>query len=948
MKISYKSFLAMIIALVLGRVGLAQTNNQTQVVNPEQWQAMKAAGTITDHTTLYDPQTETVTFSPQIYNSPNHSKSMQTNTSCNCMQQVYPLTGIDSTGFKVNPNTSGVAPLYSNDDGSAPMLTLPFTFCFYGNNYTTCWINNNGNISFGNGYGTFSPVGLQAASQKMVSPFWSDIDTRPSTSFANHPGGIVFYKLTPHALIVRWDSCGYYSQHTDKLVDFQCIISDGTDPLIEGGNNVKFCYGVMQWTTGDASQGTNGFVNTVNNVGSPAAVGASNADGINFIQFGLFGRPGNTWTNNNPPFPYDQISWLNNQSFSFSTCAGSNVPPVVQGLAYCDTLRMCPGDTLRIPISFQSPEVDQITHDTAWSTMAGFSILWDSTGNVASEEVQIVASTLNVGDNTVVFSATDNGSPAATTIITIDIFVDSFNLAKPVIQPLNPSTCPNNVVQIWVTSPPSYNFYAWNTGATTDTISAGPGIYHVTVTSPNGCRTATSDTIMPYPGSIPTITGQHQHCPGDTVLLSTGSYYSTYLWSNGATTHTIFVDTGTFTVTVQDTNGCIGSSQPFTVISSSIAPTISGNPHVCGTDTTQLNITPIFNQYHWSNGSNVSNPWVGGGIYHVTVTDTAGCVSVDSFTVNSTPNPTPSITGPRSYCGVDNTTLNGLPGGMTNYQWSDGSTTSSITASLGIYTLTVTDAQGCTGTDTAHVVQLPRPTPNISGDTAFCAYDSSILRTDSAYVSYTWSTGSTTDTIISHVTGTFTVTVTGSDGCTGVSQIFHTTANPKPVDSFSIVTPVTGRPDTIIHFYDNSFVLYGSFDSTIWNFGDGNTSLLNDPTHIYQTTGIYTVTLIIVTNAGCRDTFMYDYTINSSPIIAPNVFTPNGDGKNDLLVFENLWQYANSHIYIFNRWGNKIYDNFDYKNDWTGESHPDGTYFYILTVGDKEGTTLHGTIEIIR
>jgi gliding motility-associated-like protein len=203
--------------------------------------------------------------------------------------------------------------------------------------------------------------------------------------------------------------------------------------------------------------------------------------------------------------------------------------------------------------------------------------------------------------------------------------------------------------------------------------------------------------------------------------------------------------------------------------------------------------------------------------------------------------------------------------------------------------------------------------------------------------------------IITHVNGTYSVTVTNQFGCTGTSQGFTTDVKNVPFAAYTIYTPVAGRPDTIIHFYDSSFVLSPAhIDSVYWWFGDGDTSVLFNPIHTYFVDGIYKVKMVVVTADGCRDTIAGDYLIESIPVVAPNVFTPNGDGKNDQLVFLNLWQYSESRLEIFDRWGLKIFDNSNYQNDWTGGNSPDGVYYYILKVADVKATVLHGWIEIIR
>jgi hypothetical protein len=77
-----------------------------------------------------------------------------------------------------------------NDDGSTANIPIPFNFCLYGSNYTSLWINNNGNITFDNSYATFSAVGFPDPSYVMVAPFWGDVDTRGI--------GEVWYKINPN------------------------------------------------------------------------------------------------------------------------------------------------------------------------------------------------------------------------------------------------------------------------------------------------------------------------------------------------------------------------------------------------------------------------------------------------------------------------------------------------------------------------------------------------------------------------------------------------------------------------------------------------------------------------------------------------------------------------------------------------------------------------------
>jgi len=83
-------------------------------------------------------------------------------------------------------------------------------------------------------------------------------------------------------------------------------------------------------------------------------------------------------------------------------------------------------------------------------------------------------------------------------------------------------------------------------------------------------------------------------------------------------------------------------------------------------------------------------------------------------------------------------------------------------------------------------------------------------------------------------------------------------------------------------------------------------------------------------------------------VIVPNIFTPNGDSFNDVFFIENLDQYPGSGLKIYSRWGRKVYQNDDYKNDWDGEKFVDGIYFYILTVSDPEQGTKTGHVTILK
>jgi gliding motility-associated-like protein len=82
-------------------------------------------------------------------------------------------------------------------------------------------------------------------------------------------------------------------------------------------------------------------------------------------------------------------------------------------------------------------------------------------------------------------------------------------------------------------------------------------------------------------------------------------------------------------------------------------------------------------------------------------------------------------------------------------------------------------------------------------------------------------------------------------------------------------------------------------------------------------------------------------------VVAYNAFSPNGDGVNETFVVKNIMSYPNNEIFIFNRWGGRVHYAKPYANNWTGEGSPDGTYFYVLDLGDGS-PTIKGSVLLQR
>lgn len=415
--------LAVILTLVFGTSFLvAQTfTPRPQSVSADQYAELKKEGKLSSGLYVMRADQNAVPLK-YVVQPPSNPQTIPAN--CNC------LIPLDAT-FQVVPFYLSSPPDYRNDDGTTALINLPFSFCFYGNIQNSLYINNNGNISFGTSCQNVLPVTFPTTAFSIIAPFWADVDTR------NFASGLVYYKITPTSMIVKWENVGYYSQHADKLNTFQLIITDGTDPLLPPGANVGFCYGDMQWTTGDASGGVGGFG------GTAATVGCNIGDGINFIQLGRYDQPGLTY---NGPFGVPGgVDWLDNKQFFLDACStggGGNIPPIMNAALVCDTFTICVGDTIPIIAEFLSPENNQVTTASASTAGTGLSIISSTPGNPAYYNGIFVGLNSNIGVNTIQVSGTDNGIPSQTTSGNIIINV----IAGPTASFTSVGICPGNAM----------------------------------------------------------------------------------------------------------------------------------------------------------------------------------------------------------------------------------------------------------------------------------------------------------------------------------------------------------------------------------------------------------------------------------------------------------------------------------------------------------------------
>lgn len=348
--------------------------------------------------------------------------------------------------------------------------------------------------------------------------------------------------------------------------------------------------------------------------------------------------------------------------------------------------------------------------------------------------------------------------------------------------------------------------YLWNTGDTTQSLTVDvTGSWWVQVTNADGCigtSVPVNTTRFDLPVAIITPDGPTEFCDGGSVTL-TSNEWDQYLWSpTGENTQSITVSTtGTYTVLVTDSNGCEGTSLPIDVIVNPnpvVTVTADGPLEFCDVEDVTLTASGG-DTYVWSpNGEITESITVNtAGTYFVTATDSNGCSSTSDGTIVTVyANPVPLVTasGPTEFCDGDSVMLS--VNAFDQYQWSPNGeiTQSIIVTAAGSYSVMVTDSNGCTATSQpvdVTVYAIQPVTVSASGPTEFCD-GGSVDLTASAGSSYVWApNGEVTQSINVSTSGTYTVTVTDSNGCSAASDSMTVVVNPNPVATITVNGPTT-------------------------------------------------------------------------------------------------------------------------------------------------------------
>lgn len=463
----------------------------------------------------------------------------------------------------------------------------------------------------------------------------------------------------------------------------------------------------------------------------------------------------------------------------------------------------------------------------------------------------------------------------------------------------NIAVCEGNSVTL---NAGQFESYAWSGGEVSQQIAVTlSGTYTVTVTDAYGCTNSDDVTVAFNPLPQVNLGNDMTVCADESVLLNAGQHFA-YFWSNGSISQSVNVLPGDYSVTVIDGNTCQNSDS--ISISAYPALLVSYISENCTPD--YANYSVLFEIFGGDpasysvidNATGLSTGTLIGGLfesnliasataYSFSVFDANGCdtILVEGFhNCGQTPTLVVDLGPDQILCEGQTATLNA--GVFDSYLWSNGETNQNIDVMVGgSYSVTVGDGLGNTGSDTVSVIFNPIPVVDLGPDTSFCEGETYIL--DAGFFdNYIWSTGATTESITIANTGTYSVTVTNTNGCTGSDQV-SATFNPLPV--VDLGPDVSSAMGNIVN------LSAGSFTNYLWSTGETGAMIS------VSATGNYTVTVSDINGCEGSDEIFVEFlpVAGSPPIIysmSPanntllenwhNVFVATHDVDNDVEYLE--------------------------------------------------------------
>jgi len=850
--------------------------------------------------------------------------------------------GGNSGGIYLNAPTN--VPLF--DDVWSGVVNIGFPFSFYGNTYNQCVIGSNGLVSFdlskANGYcdwalagvGTLPNAGFFDAKNSAMGCYqdinpgiggqvqYQTVGTAPNRIF------VVLYREIPMF------NCG--------LCTYMSIM------MYEGSNNVEFHIGnkppCVTWNGGLAIQGTENVPGTVahitpgrNNVQwsanqeckrfTPTSPTVTTAYTISTEQYLLVTSSSSSlvWGNTNgQTFPY------NNGVLNIPSAAAGTTGYFLTGSA-CGV------------------GIGSVTPDTSWVTGVSSSVTANPTADICSSGIGSVTANPTSGSAPYSFnwpalgdtSQTVTGLIAGTYLVQMTDAIGCVSNATATVTDTPASfsgtptavSCPggSDGTATAIMSPPlGIITYQWDdpAGQTTQTATGLiAGTYTCLVTSDIGCQDIVTVTVSEIPGMIASITDQNDvTCNSSNdglmeITVTQGTPTYSYSWDNSSSTSNIANDlyAGTHTVTITDANGCtIDVTGTIGEPSRLMVTYITPDSMICAEDDITLLAT----------GSGGSSPYTFTWLENGNTIGTGSSITVDPLLTNT------------QYCVV------------------------------------LSEACGSPTHDSCMVVTFPTPidpniTPNKIEDCTPGFFEFTNISTNPAEIATTYfefsdgtsimetGTDSTSNTFEIPSFYSCNMTITSIYGCVYTGSFSNVIeVKPLPVADFTFSSNPATFFETSIQLQDRS-----SLDVIDWEwFSPGSTpSVSNSQNPVFTfpegVVGTYPVTLMVTTEHGCTDTVTYFMNVVSDILFyAPNTFTPDDDEYNQAwgIFVEGIDLYQFD-LYIFNRWGEMIWESHDKNAKWDGTyggiAVPQGTYVWRASAKDIYNDAKYefqGHINVIR
>ena len=403
----------------------------------------------------------------------------------------------------------------------------------------------------------------------------------------------------------------------------------------------------------------------------------------------------------------------------------------------------------------------------------------------------------------------------------------------------------------------SFTSYLWNDNSTAQTrIVSSASTITVEVSDANGCKARDTAEVTVKNSLTVNLGPDKAICLGDApVTFDAVLPDMNYVWSNSETTQSISTNTaGTYIVIVDDGSGCTGKDTVELVVNALPVVDLGADKAIClGDPMVTFDAGAGYATYGWSNNSAARNIAVdAAGFYAVEVTDNNGCIANDTVELIVNNLPVVDLGADRSICPGMTTTFDA--GSFAAYAWNNSSSSqTNAVGAQGNVIVNVADANGCKDSDTASVTISNNLTVLLGDDKGICFGDGAVtFDAGIAGATYSWNSGESTQTISTNVGGSYAVTVTTPEGCTG-TDVVTLTVNALPAVTIANQTICAG---------DTATFNAGNFAAYSWLSGENTASISKSAAGTYR---------VEVTDAkGCKNTASATLSINSLPIVALN------------------------------------------------------------------------------